>query len=156
MCIRDRASTPVTGAHAVFGTDNTAAFIDVIAAETERSRAVRIQGGQYLVTGQIEMTDLDGFALHGDGGTAIIVPVSSLADNLFDCSGCIDGEFSNFTIDGFYLRKASLMLSALYGDGTVGRSTYGNIRVRGLRIKNWEQQGIGIGANVGMLSLIHI
>lgn len=143
------ADTPVTGAHGIFGTDNTEVLTSLIAAETERGRPVRISGGQYLVTGQIEMTELDGFALRGDGGTSIIIPVSSLTDNLFDCSGGTDGEFSDFTIDGYYLRKPSLMLSAIYGDGTVGRATYGNIRVRGLRIKNWEQQGIGIGANVG-------
>lgn len=143
------AGTTVTGADFVYGTDNTAAFAAGIVEATSRDRAFTIIGGKYLLTGQIDMEDLSGFTVTGQGGTSILIPVSSLSDNLFDCSGCTDGEYSHFTIDGYYLRKASLMLSALYGDGTATNGTYGNIRVRGLRIKNWEQQGIGIGANVG-------
>lgn len=104
-----------------------------------------IPNGTYLISGQMGIWDAVNITISGAGNGTVLMPTADLATNMIEVSGSKNLQFEDFSIDGSLM--ASVPMCAFYGDGTADNNTYGNIRVKRIRILNWLPQTFGIGVN---------
>lgn len=135
------AGTTVAGANAIYGTDNTAAFIEAF----DRNGRLVLPVGIFLVSYQLPLLDKYGLSIHGHGDGTIIVPTVGVADHLFDLSGSNDIEMAHFQIDGRFFQNIDKRI--IFGDGTTANATYGNIRIRQMSFANCRPIVLGLGAS---------
>ena len=126
-------------------TDDTIALNGAVADQRE----IFIPCGTYLISSTWDLRDRSDLKIVGAGDCAIIKPSNAWPDstNLIDARGARNLDISGIVIDGDNITKPALQMSAFTGDGTVSNPTYGPISVHNIKIVNWEQQGIGLGAN---------
>lgn len=108
-----------------------------------------INGGNWELTTPIEIRNKKNIRLIGQGPCTKLIPTSAWPNgaSLFSVSGSSNCEIANFQVDGANLIKPTLQLGLIFGEGTTDNPAYGGIHVHHLVIKNWQQQGFGIGAN---------
>jgi len=145
--LSERISAKDFGATGDGKTDDIIALNGAVADQRE----VFIPCGTYLISSTWDLRDRSYLKIVGAGDCAIIKPSGAwpASTNLIDVRGARNLDISGIVIDGDNITQSTLQMTAITGDGTASNPTYGPISVHNIGIVNWEQQGIGLGANAG-------